>query len=204
VAHADQFGFNAPVVEEYQARYGVNIREQDFDVDAWRRLRGEYVTQFLREVRAFTQTKGIRLAVGMPRGDYLGPPVGNLHLDWRTWVAAGLVDDLIVNQVALRCPSNWTFLWPGHSGYGYVQHYDQGLGMPSLQEQVRTQYGPYCAQHGVRLYVSRLHWPLDETYHAQLRALPGVSGLMLSSFRLDNRDVIQKNQLNREAWFEGA
>ncbi|MBL9214939.1 MAG: hypothetical protein JNG83_05640, partial [Opitutaceae bacterium] len=30
--HADQFGFNAPVVEEYQRRYGKNILRQNFDL----------------------------------------------------------------------------------------------------------------------------------------------------------------------------
>jgi hypothetical protein len=200
VLHADQFGFNEPIVAAYEQRYGVNILEHDFDVEAWRRLRGEFLTQLLREVRAFTRERGLRLAVGLPQGNYVGPPVGNLHLDWRTWVAAEIMDELVINQVATRCPSNWTTIWPGHSGYGYVQNYDGNIGLLPLEMEVRANYGPYCTMHGCQLYISRLHWSADERFHAQLLALPGVTGLVLSSFRLDNQTVIQRNGLDREAW----
>jgi hypothetical protein len=201
-AHADQFGFNEPVVEAYQQRYGVNILEQDFDVEAWRRLRGEFVTQFLRELRSFTRERGLRLSIGVPQGDYLGPPIGNLHLDWRSWVAGGVIDELVINQVAVRCPSIWRPLWPGHTGYGYVQNYVDGIGLPPLDQDVRTNYGPYCAQHGCELSISRLHWPEDAEVEAHLRGLPGVSGLMMSSFRKDNQVVIERNGLERTSWFE--
>ena len=41
--HGDQFGFNAPVVEEYERRYGVDIMRRNFELEPWRRLRGEGV-----------------------------------------------------------------------------------------------------------------------------------------------------------------
>jgi hypothetical protein len=126
--------------------------------------------------------------------------VGNLHLDWRTWVAAQIVDELVINQVATRCPSNWTTIWPDHSGYGYVQNYDENIGLLPLEMDVRANYSPYCTMNGCQLYISRLHWSADERFHAQLLALPGVTGLVLSSFRLDNQTVIQRNGLGREAW----
>src|SRR2546422_10941551 len=44
--HADQFGFNEPIVREFKQRYGVNILEEDFDVELWRSPRGEYFTLF--------------------------------------------------------------------------------------------------------------------------------------------------------------
>jgi hypothetical protein len=40
--HADQYGFNRPIVEEYERRYGVSILEKDFDLENWRSFRGEY------------------------------------------------------------------------------------------------------------------------------------------------------------------
>src|SRR5262245_29112887 len=46
---ADQFGFNDPVVDEYKRRYSVDIRMEDFDLEKWRALRGEYFTHLLRE-----------------------------------------------------------------------------------------------------------------------------------------------------------
>ncbi|MBL9214611.1 MAG: family 10 glycosylhydrolase, partial [Opitutaceae bacterium] len=100
--HADQFGFNAPVVEEYQRRYGKNILRQNFDLEKWRSLRGEYFTQFLREVRAYLNTKGQKLSLGVPQGEHAGPPIGNIALHWRTWVQEKLVDDLIVGHHTLQ------------------------------------------------------------------------------------------------------
>ncbi len=48
---ADQFGFNAPVREAMRERHGVDILSQDFDLDAWRAVNGEFFTTFLRELR---------------------------------------------------------------------------------------------------------------------------------------------------------
>ena len=191
--HADQFGFNTPIVEEYQRRHGVNILEQDFDLDEWRKLRGEYLTQFFRQVKTYLQTRDMRFAVGIPRGDVIGPPVGNLRLDWRNWVAQGIVDELVIDQVARVCPSTWLKLWPMHNGYGYVSNYYTGLNMPSLKEEVVDSYGPWCSQHGVELYLARMWHPYDRTVEEDLLRLPGVTGLVFGSFRRDNPDAIESD-----------
>ena len=47
----DAYGFNEPVVAEYQKRCGLDIRHEDFDRTKWRQLRGEYYTQFLRDAK---------------------------------------------------------------------------------------------------------------------------------------------------------
>ena len=65
--HADQFGFNRPVVEEYQRRYGRDILRQTFDLEKWRELRGEYFTTFLRELKEQLETRGQALAIGVPQ-----------------------------------------------------------------------------------------------------------------------------------------
>src|SRR5437773_4252083 len=71
---ADQFGFNEPVVAEYKRRYGVDIREEDFDLEKWRTLRGEYFTRFVREMSAAVRGRGKPLSLGTNRGDYIGFP----------------------------------------------------------------------------------------------------------------------------------
>ena len=142
--HGDQYGFNRPVAEAFWQRHGVDILTQNFDLEAWRRLRGEFVTEYLREVRKFCDRRGLGLGMGVPPGDYFGPPVGNLHLDWRTWVRERLLD----------------FIVPGHAnvvgshlrmGYGYLTSYFEGeLGQRPLPELLADEYGPLCREHGGR------------------------------------------------------
>ena len=131
---ADQFGFNEPVRREYLARYGRDIRTQDFDVQLWRDLLGEYLTLFLTEMREALSDKGTRLAIGCARGSVLGPPLGNATLQWSQWVEQGLINDLVINQSSSQCPSLWHQLWPMHRGYGYVQNYLDSYDMPPLRE----------------------------------------------------------------------
>ncbi len=76
------------------SRYGVNILETDFDLDAWRRLRGEYLTQFLREIRGLTNQYNKKFTVLTQRGDHLGHPISNMVIDWRRWVKEEIIDDL--------------------------------------------------------------------------------------------------------------
>jgi hypothetical protein len=193
--HADQFGFNEPVVREYERRHGVNIREQDFDLDQWRRLHGEYLTQFLQEVKELLNQRGLALAVGIPRASYLGPPIGNLYLDWPAWVREGLVDTLVIDQVAAVCPSTWTRLWSGDQGYGYVQNYLTGKGMAALDEDVETSWAPVVSETDASLYLARMWSPPDPAEQTRLLALPAVDGLVFSSFRYDNPKVVE-----RELW----
>jgi hypothetical protein len=107
--HADRFGFNPPVVEDMRRLHGVDIlNDARFDVDApgfnlhdpmvenWRRLRGTYLTQLWRELRAGLRAVDPEITFAITlAGEYLGPPLGNLHTDWRTWVDEGLADYLI-------------------------------------------------------------------------------------------------------------
>lgn len=104
-ADGDQFGYNSGSIELYRARHGTDPRTPDVDIDAWRQVRGMGLTQLLRDVRAATDERGLRLAIGIPRGDFMGPPIGNLHLDWRTWAAEGLIDSMVVGQISEICPS---------------------------------------------------------------------------------------------------
>ena len=84
--HSDDYGFNPPVAEAFKERYGVDILTQNFDLEAWRRLRGEFITEYLRDVRKLCDERGLTFGIGVPPGDHFGPPIGNIFLDWRTWV----------------------------------------------------------------------------------------------------------------------
>jgi hypothetical protein len=188
---ADQFGFNEPVRRDYMADYGRDILREDFDLQRWRGLHGEYFTRFLTELRA-ALPEHIRLAVGIPRGDIIGPPLGNWPLRWRQWVEEGLADDLMINQNSSQCPSMWHQLWPMHRGYGYVQNYLDGYNMPSLGHQLEYSYGPIIGKNQARLYVARQWDERDHEEEASLLSHPVVSGLVFTSFRFDNPEAVKR------------
>ena len=138
----DQFGFNEPIYQEYFEKYGKNILKEDFELSSWRELLGNYITIFLQELRKETQKIGVKLSVGIPRGDVLGPPLGNHPLQWEKWINENLIDQLIINQNSSQCPSMWHQLWPMHRGNGYLQNYLTGENLPSLKEQIAKKYLP--------------------------------------------------------------
>ena len=106
----DEFGFNEPVVREFKRRYGVDISTQPFDVEAWRKLRGEYVTQLLRELSAALHAKGKKLGVAVDplrphhAQPWLGNPIptanaGSMTMDWQRWIREGIVDEIMVGSL---------------------------------------------------------------------------------------------------------
>jgi hypothetical protein len=185
-AFADQFGFNSPVREAMSERYGVDILRQDFDLDAWRQVNGECLTTFLRELRPDLRNRGVRLSVGLPRGDIIGPPVGNWPIEWRTWAAERLIDAQVIDQSSSQCPSMWHQLWPMHRGYGYVQNPLDDLHLPSLPSLLRDDYGPVVQRTAVDLYVARQWRPRCHEEETALRDYAGVTGLVFSTIRHDN------------------
>ena len=105
--YADEFGFNEPIVAEFRRRHGVDIRTEPFDREAWYRLRGEYLTQFIRELHATLAAAGKKLSVTI-RPDqpnypqrWFGngvdmPGAGMVYMDWEGWVVEGIVDEVFV------------------------------------------------------------------------------------------------------------
>jgi hypothetical protein len=183
---ADQFGFNDPVRRDFRARYGRDICTQDFDLQAWRDLNGDYLTRFLSELRGSLTAQRRQLAVGIPRGDVLGPPMHNTTLQWRQWVSQGLIDHLIINQNSSRCPSMWHKLWPMHRGYGYIQNHLDGHGLPPLMAHLNASYLPAFSGNQADLYVARMWDDRSEKEEQELVSHPAVKGLVFSSFRFDN------------------
>jgi hypothetical protein len=180
-ADADQFGFNDPARADFKARFGVDPARDPFDVQAWRDLLGGYVTALLAELRQALGSDGRRIAVGAARGDVVGPPIGNATLSWRAWMERRLVDDLVIGQNSSQCPSMWHRLWPMHHGAGY------------LKADVDTKdYASLAVKTGTRLFVARQWCERSNREEHEILAIPGVTGLVFSTFRHDNLAAIAR------------
>jgi hypothetical protein len=190
---ADQFGFNEPAVQDFRARYGIDVTREPFDIPQWREWLGSYLTALLAELRLELDLAGKYLAIGCARGDVIGPPLGNTTLPWREWASHALVDRLVIDQRSSQCPSMWHQLWPMHRGTGYVQNYLDGTGLPPLDEHLAATYAPVIAESGVELFVARQWCERSPDLEACLLATPGVSGLVLGSFRHDNPGAVHRN-----------
>ena len=106
----DSLGFNMPLVEAFQDRYGVNVLTEDFDLVKWRALHAEFFTGFLRRVK--TELKDRPLIVGAPPESFLGlggrslgihapdyasqTPACRIDLEWERWLQEGIVDAIRV------------------------------------------------------------------------------------------------------------
>ena len=190
---ADQFNFNEPIRRDFQNIYGVDILKDDFDLQNWRDLVGKYITNFLIMLRNELNRKNISLSVGLPRGDVIGPPLGNTTLEWRKWVQDDLVDELIINQSSCQCPSMWHRLWPMHVGSGYKQNYLEGYNLPPIKEHLMETYFPVVSKVPVKLYVARQWNERSEEEESELLDESSVSGLVFSSFRSDNPGPLARN-----------
>lgn len=101
-----EYGFERPVRDEFLSRYGVDIWEtDDFDHGAWRRLRGEAYTGFVRDAKKLADRYHRRLGVHVSPTLNMEPDEGGsmeMHWDWRTWIDEGLADHVTMKEV-----------WPG-------------------------------------------------------------------------------------------
>ena len=188
---ADEFGFNKPIQLEFEKRYGVDIIHEDFNLQDWRDLLGDYLTIFIRELRNDLNNVGCRLALGVPRGEILGPPMGNTSLQWKKWIEEGIIDELVINQNSSQCPSLWHQLWPMHRGNGYIQNYLTGENMLPLNQQLVSSYKPVIDASRVGLYVAR-QWDEKSKTEEVLFHETGINGLVFSSFRFDNPEAIAR------------
>ena len=89
-------GYDEPALVEYRRRFGVDPHSVPADDPAWARLRAEYVTQFLRELRRDLHALGRPVSVAAATEGIWAKPdeAYKLGLDWPAWVDQGLVDAL--------------------------------------------------------------------------------------------------------------
>jgi len=190
--HGDQFGFNEPACADFKARYGIDVRRDEFDRQAWRDLLGDYLTVLLTELHECLEREGRQLGIGTARGDVIGPPIGNATLHWREWIRHGLLNHLVIDQSSSQCPSMWHQLWPMHRGDDYVQNYLDTHTFPSLDEHVRSTYAPVIGRSPTQLFLARQWHVRCEEAERSLMSLPALSGLVFSSFRHDNVEAIRR------------
>jgi hypothetical protein len=106
----DEFGYNEPIVREFKRRTGVDLRTQPFTRTGspydWYALRGEYLTAYLRELKAELRRDGRRLALFVnPQQPHFTQPwnvpelmltAGHIYVDLETHVREGILDRLVV------------------------------------------------------------------------------------------------------------
>jgi len=96
------FGFEPGVRDAFRERYGVDIREGTFDREAWRRLRGEFYTDFVRAASGLLHAAGRKMQHHVSPG--MTPPpsqptILNTHFDWDGWLREGLLDSITCKQL---------------------------------------------------------------------------------------------------------
>lgn len=210
--HGDQFGFGPEIVKEYQKRYGIDItkdprfdyRKPEFapaskEVENWRKLRGEYLLTFLEELKA--ALAGKTLYVGLPAGDYLGAPYGNLYLDFAGIIDRKLVDGIVFNVYSGRglYRENRT----PHRELGYLSSAEDGFNSSSMAETAKK-WGPRCRRQEVALFYSVIGF--NSRLERQAAADPNLSGLMFlaqraPSFTLPDVPALRTGPLSAEGWF---
>lgn len=101
----DEFGFNEPIRQEFKKRHGVDIRTQPYDREALADLRGEYLTQFFRELRAAFKPLKVKIGIFLSAKHPDLPQRWNgnreltqqrVRVDWPRYVDEKLVDDFLV------------------------------------------------------------------------------------------------------------
>ncbi len=95
------YGFNEPVAEEYERRYGTDPDAGPYDPELLGKLRGEFFDRFLWASKRRLSAAGKKLSVHVEmesfrpdacQGRTRSRP-GNIEFDWRGWLSSGLADE---------------------------------------------------------------------------------------------------------------
>ena len=102
----EEFGFNEPIVNEFKKRYGVDIRTEAYDKQALAKLRGEYLTQYFRELKAALKPHKVKLGIFLNPAEPNKPQrwladtsvmcSGNIDVDWQSYIDQEIVDEIMV------------------------------------------------------------------------------------------------------------
>ena len=61
--YTDEFIYSDIACDQYKKMYGVDPRKEPFDLEKYYAIRGEYITQYLRELRPLFKKYGKKLAL---------------------------------------------------------------------------------------------------------------------------------------------
>ena len=94
-----KYVYSEPALRAFESRFGRPPEATEADYRAMRILRGEAMTQFLRDAKAITSEAGKKLCVHGECG--IEVPVDlhtrmELHLDWERWIGEGIVDEVML------------------------------------------------------------------------------------------------------------
>lgn len=106
----DEFGYSEPIVREFKRRTGVDLRTQPFTRTGspydWYALRGEYLTQYLRELKTELgrDKKKLGLFVNPQQPRFTQPwnvpelmlTAGHIYVDLETQIREAILDRLMV------------------------------------------------------------------------------------------------------------
>ena len=100
----EMYGFNEPVVEEYERRYGVNPDTQPYELDAVGAIRGDFFDGFLRDAKRRLSAAGKKLSVHAEMESFRPDACqsrwrtrpGNITFNWRNWLRSGLADEATI------------------------------------------------------------------------------------------------------------
>jgi len=110
------YGFNEPVVKEYMRRFGKDPRDAKPDgLDELRfvQLKGDFLTQWLREVKEVTSKHGKQLAMNTNVA-YSDPVRANwMYVDADTLVRERIVDELCIMGATALDLNHWRLLADG-------------------------------------------------------------------------------------------
>ncbi len=120
------YGFNEPVVAEYLRRYGKDPRTVEPDsLDELRfvQLKGDFLTEFLREAKAVTSAAGKKLV--MTTDQRIADPTRAtwMYVDAETLARERILDELCIRSAANASLDHWRLLadgrikmttWAGH------------------------------------------------------------------------------------------
>jgi len=108
VRQDDFYGYGQPVVDEFQNRYGVDIRTADeFDKKAWHDIKGEFMNRLYEELAELCHSHGKQLWVGLQMGEhthmaadpYFGANVVARYTNhWKQLADEGIADAFIVGD----------------------------------------------------------------------------------------------------------
>ena len=165
------YGFNAPIVEEFRKRYGVDVLTEDFDWHAWQSLQGEYLTQLMRDISALLRQEGRAPQVHLGYFTTMSerePCFMNIHHDWASWLKEGLVDAITHKDDSVNSPLCAQIReLPTDLGLPLYGCYRHGCGLPGEEwaalEGRMAQRAAACGMDGVILYENAEAMRLTET-----------------------------------------
>jgi hypothetical protein len=172
------YGFNEPVLQEYERRYGVSPETEPYDPALLGALRGEFFDQFLWRVKHRLSAAGKRMQVHLEMDKFQPDAAvgrrrtqpGNITFHWRRWLRSGLANEATLGVFV-----------------GLSKSTIMRLGQEALQEAAAAHVPVYLAQVVWESRDGKVHadW-LEHAYRNE-----SLSGYLLyeTAAMYDNRSV---------------